>query len=68
MWRSTPRGRRNLLREIDWRVETGEHWAVLGPNGAGKTTLIRIASAQLRPSSGLREFSDDNSGATHSRA
>jgi iron complex transport system ATP-binding protein len=53
VWRSTPAGRADLLREIDWRVERGERWVVLGPNGAGKTTLIRIASARTRPSGGV---------------
>jgi iron complex transport system ATP-binding protein len=53
VWRSTPAGRADLLCEIDWRVERGEHWVVLGPNGAGKTTLVRIASARTRPSGGV---------------
>jgi iron complex transport system ATP-binding protein len=53
VWRATPRGRADLLREIDWVVNHGEHWVVLGPNGAGKTTLIRIASGRTRPSSGV---------------
>jgi iron complex transport system ATP-binding protein len=53
VWRSTPRGRADLLHEVDWRVEQGERWVVLGPNGAGKTTLIRVASARTRPSSGV---------------
>jgi iron complex transport system ATP-binding protein len=46
------RSGRTILDAVDWRVDTGEHWAVLGPNGAGKTTLLRIASAQMRPSRG----------------
>ena len=53
VWRSTPQGRRALLREVDWQVRGGEHWAVLGPNGAGKTTLLRVLSAQMRPSDGV---------------
>jgi iron complex transport system ATP-binding protein len=42
----------DILCEVDWRVERGEHWAVLGPNGCGKTTLLRIASGYLWPTSG----------------
>jgi iron complex transport system ATP-binding protein len=53
VWRSTAQGRADLLRDVDWDVEQGEHWVVLGPNGAGKTTLIRIASARTRPSRGV---------------
>ena len=53
VWRRTDEGRRDLLRDVDWNVRGGEHWVLLGANGAGKTTLVRIASAQLRPSSGV---------------
>ena len=42
-----------LLEDVDWTVHSGERWIVAGPNGSGKTTLLRIASAQLRPSSGV---------------
>jgi iron complex transport system ATP-binding protein len=41
-----------LLRDIDWQVAPGEHWAVLGGNGAGKTTLLRTAAGELEPSAG----------------
>jgi iron complex transport system ATP-binding protein len=53
VWRSSPRGRKDILREVDWTVERGESWVVLGPNGAGKSTLLRIVSARMRPSSGV---------------
>ncbi len=53
VWRSGPRGRAELLADVDWTVGSGEQWVVVGPNGAGKTTLIRVVSAQMRPSSGV---------------
>jgi molybdate transport system ATP-binding protein len=31
-----------VLREVDWTLRQGEHWALLGPNGAGKTTLLSL--------------------------
>jgi iron complex transport system ATP-binding protein len=43
---------KDLLRDIDWRVELDERWVVLGPNGAGKTTLLSLASARMHPSRG----------------
>jgi iron complex transport system ATP-binding protein len=46
------RGGKDLLRDVDWRVELDERWVVLGPNGAGKTTLLNLASARLHPTRG----------------
>jgi molybdate transport system ATP-binding protein len=31
-----------ILKQINWIVHEGEHWALLGPNGAGKTTLLSL--------------------------
>jgi molybdate transport system ATP-binding protein len=31
-----------ILRNVDWTVRRGEHWALLGANGAGKTTLLSL--------------------------
>src|SRR5262245_20868414 len=42
----------DILSDIDWHLERGQHWAVLGPNGSGKTTLLRIACGYLWPTSG----------------
>jgi molybdate transport system ATP-binding protein len=43
---------KQVLREINWRINANENWAVLGPNGAGKTTLMRLISADLYPALG----------------
>lgn len=42
----------DILADINWRIERGQHWAVLGPNGSGKTTLLKIACGYLWPTSG----------------
>jgi molybdate transport system ATP-binding protein len=31
-----------VLRNIDWKIKKGEHWALMGPNGSGKTTLLSL--------------------------
>jgi iron complex transport system ATP-binding protein len=41
-----------ILRNINWSVQPGEHWAILGPNGSGKTTLLKIACGYFWPNAG----------------
>jgi iron complex transport system ATP-binding protein len=41
-----------LLRDINWTVKSGEHWAIIGLNGSGKTTLLRLIAGYVFPSSG----------------
>ena len=43
---------RNVLQEVDLRIEAGEVVTIIGPNGAGKTTLIRVALGLLQPTTG----------------
>ena len=38
-----------MLKNIDWTVRSGEHWAILGPNGAGKSTLLLAALGLIWP-------------------
>jgi molybdate transport system ATP-binding protein len=38
-------GERILLKDLNWTVKKGEHWALLGPNGAGKSTLLSLVCA-----------------------
>ena len=46
------RGKTQILKNISWNINRGEHWALIGPNGAGKTSLLKIISGNLWPSSG----------------
>src|SRR3989338_10822861 len=45
-------GKTQILKDISWNIEKGDHWALIGPNGAGKTYLLKIISGSLWPSSG----------------
>lgn len=56
------RGRRLLLNDVSFRVESGQRWVILGPNGAGKTTLLQIAAARLFPTAGAVEILDETLG------
>ncbi|MGW1838614.1 ABC transporter ATP-binding protein [Streptomyces sp. NPDC002067] len=44
-----------ILRDVDWTVRAGEHWALLGANGAGKTTVLRLVGALMFPTVGTVE-------------
>lgn len=35
-------GDKTILNGINWKVESGERWALLGHNGAGKSTLLSL--------------------------
>jgi len=45
-------GARRVLRDLDWRIESGQQWLVTGANGSGKSTLLRMLHGQLRPARG----------------
>jgi len=49
-------GGRELLSEVDVRVQPGEFVAVLGANGAGKTTLVRALVGLVPLASGRLEL------------
>ena len=40
------------LRNINFRVEKGEVFALMGPNGCGKSTLLQVISGILQPTTG----------------
>lgn len=41
-----------LVGPVSWQVELDERWVVLGPNGVSKTSLLRMAAAEVHPTSG----------------
>ncbi|WP_204498732.1 ATP-binding cassette domain-containing protein [Aquibacillus albus] len=56
-----------ILKNIDWKIEKGEHWVLLGLNGAGKTALLHMLYAFYFPTKGKvtvlnREFGKDPLG------
>ncbi len=42
-------GEKQVLFNINWQIEKGEHWFILGSNGAGKTTLTRMMLGYIWP-------------------
>ena len=41
-----------ILREVNWRVEPGQHWTILGANSSGKTSLLSALTGYLMPTGG----------------
>lgn len=61
------RGGRTLVGPITWQVELDERWVIIGPNGAGKTSLVRMAAAEVHPSSGTAFVLNEQLGHTEIR-
>ena len=38
-------GERTILKDLNWVVLKGEHWALSGQNGSGKSTLLSVVCA-----------------------
>jgi molybdate transport system ATP-binding protein len=43
---------RPVVRDLNWTLRRGEHWAVLGANGSGKSTLLNLIYGDLHPALG----------------
>ncbi|WP_208585988.1 ABC transporter ATP-binding protein [Gracilibacillus suaedae] len=53
-----------ILKDINWKMENGEHWTLLGLNGAGKTALLHMLCSYYFPTEGQvnvigRQFGKD---------
>ena len=42
-------GDTHALRDLNWRMQPGENWAMLGPNGAGKSALLKLLAGDHFP-------------------
>ncbi|WLV24025.1 ABC transporter ATP-binding protein [Aciduricibacillus chroicocephali] len=46
---------KKILDDVNWEVNSKEHWAILGLNGSGKTTLLNMINGYIWPSEGEME-------------
>ena len=56
-------GKREVLKQIDLRLESGHIIGFLGPSGSGKTTMIKIMNGLLTPTEGEIRFCGGSIGA-----
>ncbi|WP_050977041.1 type I secretion system permease/ATPase [Cellvibrio sp. BR] len=47
-----PQDEREVLRDVSFKINAGEHVAILGRNGSGKTTLEKLIAGLYAPSAG----------------
>lgn len=59
------RNKKPLIKNINWRIEQGEHWCILGLNGSGKTSLLNVINGYLFPSEGKVRVLGKNFGETN---
>lgn len=43
---------KQILENINWQVNKGQHWVLMGLNGSGKTSLLNILSGNSWPTTG----------------
>lgn len=58
-------GGREILRNIDVDIRSGEVLGVIGPNGAGKTSLLEILSGRYTPKTGNVFYKEKNINKLH---
>ncbi len=50
-----------IFKNINYKFNTGEKYAVLGPNGSGKSTLLSVLIGSLSPSEGEISYKNPKS-------
>ena len=55
---------RIVLKNINLKIKSGEHWAILGANGSGKSTLMKLIQSEIHPRQ-TNEFKKEILGKSH---
>jgi branched-chain amino acid transport system ATP-binding protein len=56
-----------ILKGLDFRLDSNEIVCIIGPNGAGKSTLLKAIAGLLRPSAGSIQLRDRSIAGLHPR-
>lgn len=49
---SVKEGSKEIVKDVNWEINSGENWVLFGLNGCGKTTLLSRLAGYLSPSGG----------------
>lgn len=49
---SYPGSDRCILKDVNFRISSGEHYALVGENGSGKSTIVKLMLGLYEPSTG----------------
>jgi NitT/TauT family transport system ATP-binding protein len=49
-----------IFLNFNWKISSGERWAVTGPSGCGKTTLLYLLAGLRTPASGKITFTENH--------
>lgn len=47
------------MKNVTFKIETGQHIGIVGPSGSGKSTLLKLLLGFIRPTSGHISFGDN---------
>ena len=59
------RNDKQILNDLSWHVQKGQHWAILGLNGSGKTTLLKVINGYIWPNEGKVQVLGETYGKTY---
>lgn len=62
------RGTTTVLKDVDWRLDPGQHWVILGSNGSGKTSLLSALTGYFMPTRGSLQLLGETYGEADWRA
>src|SRR5690606_16705596 len=59
------RNDKQILNDLSWHVQKGQHWAILGLNGSVKTTLLKVINGYIWPNEGKVQVLGETYGKTY---
>ena len=48
----TPKGKLNVVEDVNYEISDGDFIAVIGPSGCGKTTMMSMLAGFQKPTTG----------------